>query len=105
LGLLLAAVGFAWMAAPAFGFGDAANYYRTQSALGYLAHIRVPVLLIQSKDDTLVPFDVFETDAVRANPSIEVRATDDTGVVQTSQVTDPAPDGAHGHHRIFVTVN
>jgi predicted alpha/beta-fold hydrolase len=65
--------------APAFGFGDAANYYRTQSALGYLAHIRVPVLLIQSKDDTLVPFDVFETDAVRANPSIEVRATDRGG--------------------------
>ena len=23
--------------APSFGFGDAANYYRTQSAIGYLA--------------------------------------------------------------------
>jgi hypothetical protein len=65
--------------APAFGFGDAANYYRTQSALGYLAGIRVPVLLVQSKDDTIVPFDVFETDEVRSNPCIEVRATEHGG--------------------------
>ena len=36
--------------------------------------------------------------------SIEVRATDGTGVVQTDQVSDPAPDGARGHHRITVTV-
>ncbi len=36
--------------------------------------------------------------------SIEVRATDDTGDVQTDQVTDPAPSGARGHHRIFVDV-
>jgi hypothetical protein len=65
--------------APAFGFGDAANYYRTQSALGYLARIRVPVLLIQSKDDTLVPFDVFESEVVRSNPAVELRATDHGG--------------------------
>src|ERR1019366_3109450 len=32
--------------APSFGFGDAANYYRTQSAIGYLAGLRVPALLI-----------------------------------------------------------
>ncbi len=43
--------------------------------------------------------------ATTGRHSIEVRATDDTGVVQTSQVTDPAPDGAHGHHRIFVNVS
>jgi DMSO/TMAO reductase YedYZ molybdopterin-dependent catalytic subunit len=36
--------------------------------------------------------------------SIEVRATDGTGAVQTDQVSEPAPDGARGHHRIFVTV-
>jgi len=35
---------------------------------------------------------------------IEVRATDDTGDVQTDEVSDPAPDGARGHHRIFVDV-
>lgn len=41
--------------APSFGFGDAANYYRTQSALRYLESIRVPALLIQAKDDPMVP--------------------------------------------------
>jgi len=35
--------------------------------------------------------------------SIEVRATDGTGAIQTSERTDPPPDGARGHHRIFVT--
>jgi predicted alpha/beta-fold hydrolase len=61
--------------APSFGFGDADNYYRTQSCLGYLPEIRVPVLLVQSRDDTLVPFDIFGNAAVRSNPRIELRAT------------------------------
>ena len=65
--------------APSFGFGDAANYYRTQSCIGWLERIRVPVLLIQSRDDTLVPFDIFATEAVRSNPRIELRATDRGG--------------------------
>jgi DMSO/TMAO reductase YedYZ molybdopterin-dependent catalytic subunit len=36
--------------------------------------------------------------------SIEVRATDGTGTIQTASISDPAPDGARGHHRITVTV-
>ncbi len=36
--------------------------------------------------------------------SIEVRATDGTGIIQTDQHSEPAPDGARGHHRITVTV-
>ena len=32
--------------------------------------------------------------------SVEVRAADGAGDVQTAQVSDPAPDGARGHHRI-----
>ena len=35
---------------------------------------------------------------------IEVRATDGSGQVQTAEQTDPAPDGARGHHRIVVVV-
>ncbi len=42
--------------------------------------------------------------ATAGNHSLEVRATDGTGDVQTDQVTDPAPAGAHGHHRISATV-
>lgn len=67
--------------APSFGFGNAENYYRTQSALGFLEAICVPVLLIQAKDDTFVPFDAFESDAVRGNPCIELLATEHGGHV------------------------
>ena len=62
--------------APSFGFGDAANYYRTQSAVAFLAGVRVPALLIQAKDDTFVPYEVYESAAVRANPRILVMATE-----------------------------
>lgn len=61
--------------APSFGFGNAVNYYRTQSAIGYLDAIRVPALLIQAKDDTFIPFAIYESDAVRSNPRIELVAT------------------------------
>ena len=36
--------------------------------------------------------------------TIEVRATDGSGTVQTADVTPPAPDGARGHDTIQVTV-
>ncbi|HEY2888385.1 MAG TPA: molybdopterin-dependent oxidoreductase [Candidatus Limnocylindrales bacterium] len=42
--------------------------------------------------------------ATKGPHSIEVRATDGTGEVQTAEHSDPAPDGARGHHRITVTV-
>jgi predicted alpha/beta-fold hydrolase len=62
--------------APSFGFGDAATYYRTQSAAGFLDGIRVPTLLIQAKDDTFVPFDIYRSEAIRANRRIRVIATE-----------------------------
>ena len=65
--------------APSFGFGNAANYYRTQSAVGYLAGLRVPALLIQAKDDTFVPFAIYESAAVRSNPWIQLMATEHGG--------------------------
>jgi len=65
--------------APSFGFGNAANYYRTQSAMPYLDQLRVPVLLIYSRDDTLVPCEMFEAPAVAANPWIERLPTDSGG--------------------------
>ncbi|MGP8245056.1 MAG: YheT family hydrolase [Bryobacteraceae bacterium] len=60
--------------APSFGFGTAECYYRTQSALGFLDRVRVPVLLIQARDDTFVPFETFERAEVRNNPHIELLA-------------------------------
>jgi predicted alpha/beta-fold hydrolase len=65
--------------APSFGFGNAENYYQTQSAVRFLERIRVPVLLIQAKDDTLVPFEIFTAKELTGNPLIEVRVTESGG--------------------------
>src|SRR5205823_3995415 len=67
--------------APSFGFGNAENYYRSQSALGYLDGLRVPVLLIYSKDDPLIPCETFDVPAVRTNPWITRLATEHGGHV------------------------
>ncbi len=46
--------------AQAFGFGSADNYYATQSSNQFLDRIRVPTLLVQAKDDPLIPFAVYD---------------------------------------------
>jgi uncharacterized protein len=61
--------------APSFGFGDAANYYRTQSAIRFLPEIRVPALLIQAKDDTFIPFSIYDSPEVTANPRVRLVVT------------------------------
>jgi predicted alpha/beta-fold hydrolase len=62
--------------APSFGFGNAKSYYQSQSSIGFLAGLRVPAILIQAKDDTLVPFRIFESKAICSNPRVELLATD-----------------------------
>jgi predicted alpha/beta-fold hydrolase len=63
-----------------FGFGTAANYFRTQSSNQFLENIRVPALLIQSKDDPMVPFSpVFEHPAFESNPCLTLLAVDHGG--------------------------
>ncbi len=62
-----------------FGFGTAANYYRTQSSNQFLEHIRVPTLVIIAKDDPLVPFDVYNHPAFRENPYLKLLAVDHGG--------------------------
>jgi predicted alpha/beta-fold hydrolase len=60
--------------APLFGFGAAANYYATQSAIRYLDAIRTPTLVIAAKDDPLVPFALYEHPAFRSNPALTLLA-------------------------------
>jgi len=62
--------------APSFGFGTADNYYATQSAKNFLDRIRVPALLIQAKDDTFIPFEIFRHPAFAANPHLRLIATE-----------------------------
>lgn len=65
--------------APLFGFGTAANYYATQSATNYLNAIRAPALIISSKDDPLVPFEIYRHSAFQNNPALTLLATDQGG--------------------------
>jgi uncharacterized protein len=65
--------------APFFGFGTAANYYATQSCNQFLAQIRIPTLLIQAKDDPLIPFESYEDPAIRQNPHIRLVAAEHGG--------------------------
>jgi DMSO/TMAO reductase YedYZ molybdopterin-dependent catalytic subunit len=65
------------------------------------AQLSVPI-----SDATWVQW-LFAWDAAaagRGRHRISVRATDGTGVVQTDEVTPPAPDGARGHHTIQVNI-
>ena len=47
---------------------------------------------------------LYPWDATPGAHEVEVRAIDGTGEVQTDALSNPAPDGARGHHRIRVTV-
>jgi uncharacterized protein len=60
--------------AQAFGFGSADRYYATQSSSQFLERIRVPTLVIQAKDDPLIPFEVFDHPAFSANPHLSLLA-------------------------------
>jgi len=65
--------------APSFGFGGADRYYATQSARNFLERIRVPAALIQSKDDTYIPFEIFSHPAIQSNPFLRLIATEHGG--------------------------
>jgi len=53
--------------APSFGFKGADHYYATQSSINFLDDIRVPTLLIQAKDDTFIPFEMYERAGLATN--------------------------------------
>ena len=65
--------------APSFGFGNAANYYRTQSASRFLERIRVAALMIHAKDDPMAPFESSQFEVAGRNPQIEQLVTEHGG--------------------------
>lgn len=65
--------------APAFGFRDAAHYYTTQSCWQFFDEIRVPALLIQAKDDPVVPFAIFARPGLFRNPNVRLLASEHGG--------------------------
>ena len=56
--------------APLFGFGTAANYYATQSAVRFLGSIKVPTLVIAAQDDPLVPFEMYRRRVFQDNAAL-----------------------------------
>ena len=64
-----------------FGFGDAATYFRTQACNQFLERIRVPTLLVQAKDDPLIPFSVYNHPAFARNRHLRLVAPDHGGHV------------------------
>lgn len=64
---------------PLFGFGNAETYYATQSAKNFIGNIRVPTLVIQAKDDPMIPFEVYDHPAFRENPHLRLVAVDHGG--------------------------
>jgi uncharacterized protein len=65
--------------ARSFGFGTADNYYATQSSGQFLEHIRVPALLVQAKDDPLIPFEVYNHPAFSKNHHLRLLAIEHGG--------------------------
>lgn len=65
--------------AKAFGFGSADNYYATQSANQFLDRIRIPTLVVQAKDDPLIPFSVYDHPAFTTNPHLRLLAVEHGG--------------------------
>ena len=75
--------------APAFGFGTADNYYATQSSNQFLGRIRVPALVVQAKDDPLIPFEVYRHPAFTRNPCLELLTPEHGGHVGFLSRTKP----------------
>jgi predicted alpha/beta-fold hydrolase len=73
----------------AFGFGTADNYYATQSSNQFLDRIRVPTLVVQSKDDPLIPFEVYNHPAFSSNPFLRLLAVDHGGHLGFVSKTKP----------------
>ncbi len=66
---------------PYNGFRDALDYYNQASSLPFIPDIRVPTLLIHSKDDPFIPFEPFTDERIRSNPMVRLLATERGGHV------------------------
>lgn len=67
--------------APMAGFKNALDYYEKGSSAPVLKKIRVPTLVIHSKDDPLLPWEPLTRKGAAANPSLHICLTERGGHV------------------------
>jgi predicted alpha/beta-fold hydrolase len=84
---------------PYNGFRDAMDYYNNASSLPFIPNIRVPTLLIHSKDDPFIPFDPFADRRVASNPMVRLLATERGGHVAFCGQSQPDEDRAWAENR------
>ncbi len=65
--------------APLFGFDSAEDYYARSSSARFVADIRVPTLVVHSRDDPFLPASAIPEAAFDANPAITAVITDRGG--------------------------
>ncbi len=57
-----------WVTAPVHGFEDERDYYERSSSLRFIPRIRIPTLLLQSRDDPIVPARAYPHSHVEKSP-------------------------------------
>ena len=67
--------------APLHGYENAQHYWEATSCRHHLGQIRVPTLLLSSRDDPFNPAHTFPTKAVKTNPNLFPRLTHQGGHV------------------------
>ncbi len=87
--------------APAAGFRDVEQYYAEASALSVLRRLEVPTLVIQARDDPLIPFHSFLKDELVSHPAIELLATKRGGHAAFLAARGPDSDRFWAEHRLL----
>lgn len=65
--------------APLFGFDSAAAYYASESSDRFIPGIRVPTLVVHSRDDPFLPAGSIPEEALTANPAVTAVITERGG--------------------------
>ncbi len=83
--------------APHFGFGSADNYYRLASSGRLLDRIKVPTLMLQSKDDPLIPYESYCNGRIGHNSYLELVVTKYGGHAGFLQLHSKQSSDLDGH--------
>ncbi|MDD5542297.1 MAG: alpha/beta fold hydrolase [Acidobacteriia bacterium] len=86
---------------PYQGYGTADQYYFKASAMRVMDRIRVPTLIVQAKDDPLVPVDFLRQPCVKDNPFIQILLAARGGHVGFVEGGGPRPEHRRNEDRFW----